>query len=445
MLNMEEDKLKQAQLAIEDIDIPDIRLDEAVSTGISKGKRKQYHNRLLIRTLASAAILIFAFTALLRTSETFASYITSIPGMERIVELVRFDKGLTAAIENDFAQKIGMSDEHDGLKITLDSVIVDEQMMVLFYKMESSAGHKDISIENVQLTDDQGKTLEFSSSIWLGPIDMQKEENVYQLTYTFHDKVPPENMKLSFHLAKGIGENGELTKLTDTWVLPYSIDRDAFKDKKELIGVNQTVTIEDQKITIEKVSIYPTRIGVTVHFDEKNSKQIFRFEDMRLVDETGEEWAAIADGTTASLFSDDRHELYLQSNFFQKPKELYLQFNSLRALDKDQVDVVVDPEKMEILQAPSDGRLLEVSREGNDLKFTFQKDQKMEHITPFYQATDSEGKIIDGGHSSSWRSDVGLREIFIPYFGMGAAPGPITLKVSDYPSWIKGEANIKLK
>ena len=159
MLNTEENKLTRAQAALENIDIPEIQLDQAISAGITKGKRKQKKNLLLMRTLASAAILIFAFTALLRTSETFASYVTSIPGMEKIVELVRFDKGLTAAIQNDFAQKIAVSDVHDGLKITLDSAIVDEQMMVLFYKIDSSAGHKEITVDNIQVTDDKGKEL----------------------------------------------------------------------------------------------------------------------------------------------------------------------------------------------------------------------------------------------------------------------------------------------
>jgi hypothetical protein len=448
MLNVEENKLTNAQAALENIDIPDNLLDQAISAGIDKGKRKQKKNLLLIRTLASAAILIFTFTAMLRTSETFASYITAIPGMEKIVELVRFDKGLTAAIENDFAQKIGVSDEHDGLKITLDSAIVDEQTMILFYKMDSSVDQKEIFISNVKLTNMDGEAnvpLEFSSSFWVGPIDLVEKENVYEVTYFFDGKVPPENMKLIFQLAEG--ENGEsINKLEDTWVLPFSIDRDAFKDKKEILVVNESVAIEGQKITVEKVSIYPTRVGVILKYDDKNTKQIFGFEDLRLVDETGEEWAAIANGITGLDFNGNRHEIYLQSNYFKTPKELHLRFNSIRALDKKQLEVIVDPEKMEILQAPLDGRIRKISREENYLKFTFQDNLKRGIISPFNQAIDSNGeKIGEGNSAASWNGTEGEFEILIPYFGEGAAPGPITLKITDYPSLIKGEADVRLK
>lgn len=448
MLNVEEEKLTKAQAALETIDIPEIQLDQAIFSGLAKGKRKKKQNLLFMRTLASAAILIFAFTAMLRTSETFASYITSIPGMEKIVELVRFDKGLQAAIENDFAQKINVSDEHDGLKITLDSAIVDEEMMVLFYTMESSGSHKDISVDHFELTDEHGRELELSSSFSASPIDLQKEgKAVQEMTYYFYGKAVPENMKLSFHLAEGRTENGEPhTKLSDTWVLPFSIDKESFKDKKEIIDVNKTVSFEGQKVIIEKVSIYPTRIGVTVHFDEGNTKQIFAIEDLRLVDESGEEWAGVANGISASHISDHKQELYLQSNFFKKPEKLYLRFSSIRALDKDQLEVIVDPEKMEILQAPKDGRLQKVSREDDYLKFTFQKDPTIQNISAFDRAVDQNGKEIgDGSVASLWNDSEGISEIMIPYFGKGAAPGPITLKIRDYPARIKGEANIRLK
>jgi len=444
MLNAEENKLTSAQAALENIDIPEIQLDRAISAGITKGKRKQKKNLLLMRTLASAAILIFAFTALLRTSETFASYVTSIPGMEKIVELVRFDKGLTAAIENDFAQKIGVSDEHDGLKITLDSAIVDEQMMVLFYKIDSSVGHKEIAIDKIQLTDAKGKELELSSSFYMGPIDLQKDgESVQEMTYYFYGKVAPENMKLSFQLAEGRTETGELRdKLADTWVLPFSIDKEAYKDKREIIEVNKTVSFEGQKVTVEKVSIYPTRIGVTVHFDEKNTKQIFEIEDLRIVDESGEEWATVANGISASHISKDEREIYLQSNFFKNPKELYLRFSSIRALDKDQLTVVVDPDQLKIIERPSDGRLLRVEREGEDLKFTYLGERG---VTPFQNAIDSEGKQIGSGQSM-WTTDgVAEQQILLPYFGEDAAPGLITLQITDYPTKVKGDANIKVK
>ena len=449
MLNAEEKKLTQAQAALENIEVPELQLDEAIAAGISKGKRKRKKNLFFMRTFASVAVLILAFTSLLRTSETFASYVTLIPGMERIVELVRHDKGLTAAVENDFAQKIGVSDEHDGLKVTLDSIIVDEQMMVIFYKINSSGGHKEISVENLRLTDSAGNNLEETVFSFGGSVeDAQNNDELLQARYEFYGTKLPENLQLSIELAEGRTEEGQpLAKLADTWVLPFSIDKGAFQDKKEVFEVNKTVEFEGQKITIEKVSIYPTRIGVTAHFDEGNSKQFFGFEDLTLVDETGEEWAAVNNGTIISHSEENTKEFYLQSNFFKKPEELYLRFTSLRALDKDEVEIILDPVKLEILKAPSDGRLLKVGREENNLLLNFRRGSEAGHTNlSLDQAVDQSGdKIGDGSQTVRWSGEGGFVEVLFPYFGEGAAPGPITLKLNNYPATIKGEANIRLK
>ena len=48
---------------------------------------------------------------------------------------------------------------------------------------------------------------------------------------------------------------------------------------------------------------------------------------------------------------------FLQSNYFEEPKELYLRINKLQALDKDEATLVIDTEKGEILNGPKDGRL----------------------------------------------------------------------------------------
>lgn len=448
MLNAEEKKLSKAQAAFENIEVPELQLDEAIAAGISKGKRKRKKNLLFMRTFASAAILIFAFTAMLRTSETFASYVTLVPGMEKIVELVRFDKGLTAAVENDFAQKIGVSDEHDGIKVTLDSVIVDEQMMVLFYKLESSGAKKDLTIEKFLLTDSEGQNIEETVFSYYDSFEAHNKEQMYTATYEFYNDNLPEDLELSIELAEGkIDDIKPSNKLDHTWVLPFSIDKDAFKDKKEIYEVNETVEFEGQKITVEKVSIYPTRIGIIARFDKENTRHIFGFNDLRIVDETGEEWAAINNGTIASHKDESTKEFFLQSNYFKKPKELYLRFNSLRAVDKDEVEIIVDPENMKVLKAPSDGRLLKIDREENLLMLTFQRDSKEGHTNiSFDQAVDSNGdEIGDGSASFRWSTNELPVDILIPYFGEGAAPGPITLKLNDYPATIKGEANIRLK
>ena len=77
--------------------------------------------------------------------------------------------------------------------------------------------------------------------------------------------------------------------------------------------------------------------------DPANTKEIFGFEDLRLVDEKGETWTSINNGITSSGARDDDVNIYyLQSNYFEEPKELYLQFNKLMAMDKDEAFLLID-------------------------------------------------------------------------------------------------------
>lgn len=46
-------------------------------------------------------------------------------------------KGPMSAVENNFMQKVNVSDEQNGLKLTIDSVIVDETQMVEFLRLKN--------------------------------------------------------------------------------------------------------------------------------------------------------------------------------------------------------------------------------------------------------------------------------------------------------------------
>jgi len=218
---------------------------------------------------------------------------------------------------------------------------------------------------------------------------------------------------------------------------------------KKKYPLHQTVEIEGQKIHFNKVIIYPTRVALEIKYDITNSKKIFDFDDLRLVDEKGEEYATSRDG---SIRMDDYTEiLYLESNYFKHPKELYLKASRLKALDKDKLEVIVDLQKEELLKKPDDRLSLEeINKTPEQIEFVFSikkelpDDEKYAYNILKGQYTDSLGKSydIDTFASSTGDKEYGRNYIHIDNIDYA---NPITFTIVQYPTRIYGDINIKVK
>ncbi len=312
-------------------------------------------------SLAAAAILFIGFFTSVRLSPAFADYITVIPGMEKLVELIRFDKGKMMAIENDYYEEINVSEEKNGLTFTVDGVIADEESMVLFYSLESSEKQKELTIEEVHLERVDGKKLDFGSYSGGRDFISQEGETSFNDIFEYHFQTPLKER--SFRLRVKVKNERQ----TEEYLLKFELKKDI--QKKKTIKLDKTVTIEGQKITLEKAEIYPLRVAVHVKMDPSNTKKLLEFEDIRLVDEQGQTWNKIADGVTASRISDDEAIIYLQSNYFNEPKELYLILNKIQAVDKEDANIVIDTQKKQILKQPDGNLLTDLIVEGNTCRF----------------------------------------------------------------------------
>lgn len=94
------------------------------------------------------------------------------------------------------------------------------------------------------------------------------------------------------------------------FLIPFELKENV---KKQITyPINQVVEVENQKMTIEEMIVYPLRIGVKVAFDPANTKEILGFEDMRLENENGEVWSSIANGIVNTTLS--KYEKCIISN-----------------------------------------------------------------------------------------------------------------------------------
>lgn len=441
-MKYEEQQLEQMKQKFDAVPVPD-SINDAIQEGIHRGRKKK-RNRFNIRMTALAACLfIVVMGGAIRISPAFAAYVSSIPGMDAIVKLIRYDKGLRDAVQHGFIRPVHVSDSHDGVTFTVNSVIADDSRMILFYSVKAKP-ISNVNIQSVNLLNKNGKNLQAAIGYDTNKLN-KKEDNTGKITASYEQnvKIPDVvTVKTKIETANGIWSGS----------VNVPIDKKRFKAMKQILPVHQTVMMQNQKIHFEKAIIYPTRIAVYVKFDPHNSKQIFGFDKLKLVDGKGETWATIQDGISGNDMNANEHIIYFQSNYFRKPKALYLEGSSVRALDKDQLNLVVGLKHGKLLKKPSDGRikLYEVKKFDHKIRFGFTiKTNKWNDFSNFIPATyhDATGKTFSSIlRETATEANNGSNVQNIQFTIKNEHfQGPLTFRLADYPTPIKKPFKIKIK
>ncbi|WP_165346770.1 DUF4179 domain-containing protein [Gottfriedia acidiceleris] len=440
MFEKEERELKNLKEKYENVDIPFDEIDEAIQIGFQNAKEVKMitepKQKFRIWSIVAAAIFLFGILASIRVSPTFADYLTKVPGMEKIVEMVRVrqDKGLISAVENKYIQKIGTSQEKNGIKVTIDSVIADEQDIVLFYTIDSKSKQKNFVINAAYLKPSNGEKLPEHSLSFGGTVDKVRGQYTSTVEYDFNKPYEQQDFNLVLNIKN--------EKQSAQFSIPLSIKK--HEKTNQIYELNKTVMIENQRIKIKKVTIYPLRVAVQVEMDPSNSKKILDFTDIKLVDQNGEVWSKITNGTTAKIISDNERIVFLQSNYFKDPKELYFVINKLQAIDKEDEYLIVDTEKQKILKQPKGNYLSDLKKEGDTIFFTLntKKEFNYDMIGSIF---DANGKEIEINESYMEGNVSNKQRIGFKISSRQKYMNPIKINLVSFPSYIEGDAKIKVK
>ncbi|WP_214482445.1 DUF4179 domain-containing protein [Bacillus sp. SM2101] len=418
-------------------------LDQSIRNGMNKATKSRRINRRMRLTSISACILILSFVTTVRISPAFANYMSTIPGLAKIVELIQFDQSLQVAVENEFIQHIGASEEQNGVTFTIDAVIVDESKMVMFYTLENVKDYNYLHPLPDLLTS-EGKDYLASS----GSDNLKNKQNENSISgrfdFYFHEAVPTEGFILQLIVEAG-DDLSNMSEFPHEYSIPFQVNTALFENMKELYEINETVEVEGQKITFKTLEVYPTQLKLQVTYDKNNTMKIFELEDLRIVDENGDEVTSIANGITGSNITEYGESFHLESNYFKKPKELYIEFTAIRALDKNLLDLQVDVENRKIVKAPDDRIYMEPSynNEKEQLVISFDKDDLYSgELRVDWEFVDGDGKKykpLSNGYSMGEANESLVLEIPNENYN-----NPLVFTISDYPTR-KYTKDIRLK
>ncbi|MFA9557475.1 DUF4179 domain-containing protein [Evansella sp. AB-rgal1] len=337
---------------------PPSEVDLAIERGMAKGRVLRRNRKVFVRsTLTAAAIFILLITSI-RVSPTFASALSEIPILNKLVEIVVHDDNLRTAIENDFIVPVDATANAHGIMVDIEGVIVDESRLVIFYSLiDRGSERKDGEIRDIMLHNQNGNGIEAVYSYW-GRYDFTEQEiwrDTIEISFPLEGKVP-ETLKMGFQFLEDSVADGNDPF---PWELTIDIPHEAFEELTQEFEVNKTIMIENQEIYIHEVIIYPTKTAVVYEYSEENEYEIYDLKDIVLVDGAGNEWSRVSGGMIGfGAGEDGKRVLFLDSLHFDGvPDELYLKGSKISALPKDKDSVIIDTIENKMLSGPSNMKI----------------------------------------------------------------------------------------
>ncbi|WP_432355664.1 DUF4179 domain-containing protein [Sporosarcina sp. A2] len=437
-MNDKDDELKRWRETLENHEIPEFDLDKAIHLGVNQVrqqnplKKKKRFKRPLIAGLA-VAVMCLLFVTTIRSSPAFADAISAFPGMKKIVALIQDDQGLKSAIQNKHFQKIGVSDETSGVQITLDGVIPSAQNLVLFYTISYKKNHRSDFLQNVWIRGANGEDLDLAS-VWHNPSEDYETANTSTnaISVDFIKPISKKDVVVEFDFIGGYGEK-------ETIQLPFTIDSDDVPSYT--YAVNQKVIIDEQSLVVQQVTINPVITSVEIEYDPNNTKEIFGIDDLSIKGKWGSKWTPLKNGVTSSTTDDfpNRVTYYLQSSYFTNNKKLSLQIGEVMALDKQEIELVIDTASEEIVKQPKDNRFSNVRVSGGELLIDFEGETDFYDYPVSIDFKDAQKEVHQFEY---WSGHPNGEEKTILMMKLPESPieNPITLKINGYPSYLEQDS-----
>lgn len=437
-MSNEEEKLKEWKDKLDQAEVSEEQMNSAIQNGFERAKNetfiaKRYKKKRMIWSSVVVTLLVISFVTSIRVSPTFAQAVAAIPGMEAVVDFIREDQTIYTAIENDYFDPLDIVVEQEGVTVTLHGSIVDEEEMVLLYSIDG------IDTNQIDYHDfPKIRTMNHQEIEGAATIIPNYEENDTVVFEKLNIRFDEEIKEQDFILDMAIKKDGKEI----LFKIPFQI-----KHKKlptEVFELNKEVDIEQQKLIIHKVEISPLKVAVHIEENEHNTKKIFTIEDLALLNETGEKWTSIQNGLSSIGTDNELYTIYLmESNYFDRPEKLTLSFSTVMALDKDDVNIVLDTDNEKIIKQPADNRFSHLKVNGKYLELELRADETY-YSSPLMRFTDSLGKELSVT-SSMFSRPAPNKIILTPELEDIEYESPITVELSAYPNYIQGDVKIELK
>lgn len=284
--------------------------------------RKVFVHRAVTTVRSMVVFFVFLMTAFIvgvNTVPVFAEAVSKVTFLRPLVEAVNFNEGYRDAIENEYITEVHQVKATQFGDIELAYFIADEKNMILFLKKDNIQENVNeegmyVSIYSLKNTD-TGEELQDIG----GEIPSFDEEYVAISLGMWPDGFEyPEHLEVTVRI--GCESGSEL--ITYDLEMPEPL-------KARVYEMNELIEHRGQKITVDRVTVYPTCTYVEYSEDSDNDMDIIDI-DFHLVDENG-----IERGQERMITYWDDNGMYIASGYFALEGDVSLVLDKLYLLPKE--------------------------------------------------------------------------------------------------------------
>ncbi|WP_410772652.1 DUF4179 domain-containing protein [Fontibacillus sp. BL9] len=436
------------------------QLNAAIRNGIKRGKQRRQRVTFLRRSgiVAGALagfLLLFAVWQLepsVKTGAVMGSSGSNIPDYVQTL----MTSNMKPAADHGLYQPVNRMAEKDGYRVTVDGVLADSRKMIVFFTTENLAANGSKSDLTPKLIGPDGKEMIMPRFISSG--QAVHDENISHSYYavSFVDGwSTPDHFTFSGQISKDLDPDAKQTTLE----VPVQIDSGKYAEMERIVPIDQSATIQGNKITIAEMILTPLTTKVQIESDYASRyKSLGQIKNVKLyLGETKKDQFQyflisrhaeykIRDGK-ASLSA-----LHFDSLYYSDWNEVTLRGTGFSETSYTEREVAIDTEKKQIKTSDSPIQLEDVIQGKNSTEIRLQYERKDSDIAFFLELqnyfSDNNGAqfSIKDGYPNYYSDESTVTISFYLKPGQYAQPLTFTL-TSATESDIKQplEVNIKLK
>ncbi|KTD86837.1 DUF4179 domain-containing protein [Paenibacillus etheri] len=403
--------------------IQEMKIYNAMKKGIVEGKKREkrriYTTGMGVVAAAAVAVLVTYSTiglpnkGVAQPSVQSAS-IKNTDNFKAYRSFSRLEPALASALEQNLVVPVGQSAENKGYRVDVTGAVTDGRKVYILYTVQNNTDevviHADFALQYEGIKD---------SSLHKGAsLSMLASESRIQPGQSM-DFIYSNNLSPTVKYPKKVNYNIILTETSDKALLSssnkyrtsldvaFELDPDMLKAKERILDTDGTLTVDGQKIKVTGVQYTPLSTYVDLEYDQNNDKRIFQLINPVLISKKGDTteklyYPDIINSDNSEVYSDNsKFTLVFKNSKGIQPDTVSLKTFGISAVEKDQMKIVVDLNKQQIIEAPgSDIELVaptpaDYADEGEILlRHTIANAQYLKYSTRLAETfTDAKGKV----------------------------------------------------
>ena len=343
--------------------------------------RRRRRLRLVGTPLGSFAAACACFVLLVNLSTPFAMACSRVPVLRELAQAVSFSQSLSAAVEHDWVQPVGLTQSKNEVEMTIEYLIVDQKQLNIFYTTGGTAAPRyevRMDVQGEGGSDLGGFGVLYEAAKPNGELQQvvidfpgQEDSMPAALRLVCSLRPLPEEDSVAAPVKAPDAEEQDVPSAPAA-VFTFDLTFDPqYTQQGELVEVGRWLELDGQRVFLRDVEIYPTHIRVNFEDDPDNTAWL-RGLEFYAQDENGTRYDSPS-GITATGSADSPFyaSFRLDSSYFGEGEHLTLYVTGARWLDKEDRSVTVDLEAGTAQGLPEGVALHEVERRGSGVTLTF--------------------------------------------------------------------------